>query len=319
MNLNFSQKNRKMKRKNTKLKVAILGLGSIGEFHAREFHNSGCEVSAILTTSKKSAKEASKKLKDLYGIKARYYFNLEELLSKEKLDAVSICTPSEMHSIQTKQSLDSGLHVLCEKPFVLDSKCNNYKTAKKLVKLAKEKKRILSVNTQWVSLLDELIKNHELQKISNFSMYLEPNIEGAINLISEAVPHMNSFLIKLLGDKEVKNIKFPLIQKDSVKIQFEYGICQVEYNFGLKKERPRKINFSINEIKFERIIGKNYQQQIAYDGKVLDINDPLKVSIQKFVNAIKNKDKPLIEKSEIIQNVKLQDLIIKKYLSVISQ
>ena len=39
-----------------KLRAAILGPGKIGEFHAREFANVGCDVIAILTSSGENCK-----------------------------------------------------------------------------------------------------------------------------------------------------------------------------------------------------------------------------------------------------------------------
>jgi hypothetical protein len=300
-----------------KLRVAILGVGSIGEFHAREFKNAGCEVVAILTSSMQSAHEKSKKLKNSYDIAAKPYWDIEELLSKEKIDAVSICTPPQFHSEQVRKCLEYNLNVLCEKPFIQDSDCDNYQIARKIFDLAKEKWKVLSVNTQLVSILDYVPKKYLSGNLNEFSMYMEPNKEGVINLITEVVPHMNSLLMHLAGDKIIKNIKFPVAEKNSVKIQFNYGDCKVEYNIGVKKERPRKLKFSINEKEFEREIGDNYKQKLVYDKYSIDIEDPLSISIRKFAKHIKSNNKLPVNNLEILNNVKLQDLIIKRYLLTI--
>jgi hypothetical protein len=300
-----------------KLKIAILGVGSIGEFHSREFNDLRCEVVAILTSKIESAYNKAKKLKEKYNINARSYSNLNELLSKEKIDAVSICTPHQFHSEQVRKCLEHNLHVLCEKPFVLDNNCDNYKIAKNLFELAKEKGKVLSVNTQLISMLDYIPKRIYSEGLNEFSMYMEPNKKGVINLITEVTPHMNSFLIRLMGNMDIKNIKFPIAQEDNVKINFNYGTCRVEYNIKIKDERPRKVEFSINGNKFERKIKENYEQELASEKNSVKIKDPLNVSIQKFIEAVKNKGKPLVGESEILQNVKLQDLIIKEYLLTI--
>jgi predicted dehydrogenase len=49
---------------------------------------------------------------------ARWYESVTDLLSREDLDFVDICTPPGSHMALIKQALDAGLHVLCEKPLV---------------------------------------------------------------------------------------------------------------------------------------------------------------------------------------------------------
>ena len=46
----------------------------------------------------------------------RWYDNVDDLLAGETLDFVDICTPPSSHAALTKQALNAGLHVLCEKP-----------------------------------------------------------------------------------------------------------------------------------------------------------------------------------------------------------
>ncbi len=42
------------------------------------------------------------------------------MLAREQLDAVFIATPSKLHARMVGKALERGLHVFCEKPFVLD-------------------------------------------------------------------------------------------------------------------------------------------------------------------------------------------------------
>ncbi|MDE1848527.1 MAG: Gfo/Idh/MocA family oxidoreductase [Nanoarchaeota archaeon] len=299
-------------------KVAVLGVGSIGEFHAREFNNSGCDVVAILTSSKESSIEKANKLKELYGINAVPYWDIDDLLKNNNLDMISICTPSKSHSEYIKKCLNKNLNILCEKPFIYDSLDKNYKIAKELILSAEKDNKVLSVNTQLVSILEQIPKNY-LTGIKEFSMYMEPSIEGAINLVIEAIPHMNSFIIKLMGNQRIENLKFPLVKNDEVIIRFKYGRCNAEYHFSLKRERPRKVKFKINGVEFERKIGENYSQTVEYDKNSIEIKDPLKVSIQQFIGACNLSGEPLVTKSELLYNLKIQDFIIHKLSKVIQR
>ena len=298
-----------------KLKVAILGAGNIGNFHVREFKNAGCDVVAILGSSAKSVKKTAEELYNMFRVEVRQDHNLTSLLENEKLDAVSICTPPELHSKQIKQCLEYGLHILCEKPFVFDSKYENYKIAQDLIKTSKERKKVLTVNTQWPSILDKL--NLKEKKINKFTMYMEPPGFGETTIISEAVPHMNSVLIRLANSGEATNFRF-YKSKEDIKIKFNYenknNICKVIYCIKPKQERPRKINFSINGQEYRReVTGENKHFIISKHMK-LEIEDPLKASIKKFVGAIKG-SKPLISETELFDNIKLQDIILKKLSS----
>lgn len=47
------------------------------------------------------------------------YTSVDEMLEKEQLDCVDICLPSYLHTDMTIKCLESGLHVICEKPMAL--------------------------------------------------------------------------------------------------------------------------------------------------------------------------------------------------------
>ena len=64
--------------------------------------------------------------KKLDSVKNRYpnaslYKDYKEMINNEKLDAVDICTPNNMHSIIAIYALNSGLNVICEKPDAINA------------------------------------------------------------------------------------------------------------------------------------------------------------------------------------------------------
>ena len=298
-----------------KPRIAILGASGFGKFHAREFRDAGCDICAILGSSKESSLKTSEMLLKEYKIIASPYYKLEELIKRERLNAVSICLPWDFHEKYTRKCLESGRHVLCEKPFVVSKNGEDYRTAKELFELAKEKNRVLTVNTQWPSVLKYLGGFGE--KIEKFYMTMEPGLKGR-EMIIDSIPHMNSMLIRLIPNGEIKNLEFSELKEDCAKIKFDYihskGLCRVKYNMRSKKERPREVSFSINEDTFKRETGENYQQKIIEGGRVFDIEDPVKVSIRSFVSAL-NGGKTLINREEVLENVKMQDEILKEYLN----
>jgi len=96
-----------------KYKFALIGCGRIALRHAEHITNNGI-LSAVCDVVKEKA--------DKLGIdyKAKVYYDIDDLLSKEKdIDVISICSPNGLHAEQTIKSLRAGFHVLCEKPMAL--------------------------------------------------------------------------------------------------------------------------------------------------------------------------------------------------------
>ena len=92
--------------------VGIIGAGSISDFHIEPYLNSGqCKIAAIADLNEKLAKEKAAK----YGIE-KVYTDYRDLLADKNIDAVSIVTPTFTHKNIVLEALQSGKHVLCEKP-----------------------------------------------------------------------------------------------------------------------------------------------------------------------------------------------------------
>ncbi|HMN77975.1 MAG TPA: Gfo/Idh/MocA family oxidoreductase [Burkholderiaceae bacterium] len=68
------------------------------------------------------------------------YADFDRMLANEQLDAVVVSTPSKMHASMVHKALDKGLHVFCEKPFVLD-----VNDGERLVALADSKNLVTQV------------------------------------------------------------------------------------------------------------------------------------------------------------------------------
>lgn len=97
------------------LKIGIIGCGGI----ANGKHMPGLaklpnvEMVAFCDIIPQSAKQAAEK----YGVEdARVYQDYTELLARESLDAVHVCTPNSSHAEISIASLEAGCHVMCEKP-----------------------------------------------------------------------------------------------------------------------------------------------------------------------------------------------------------
>ncbi len=96
-----------------KLRFAIIGCGRIAARHA-EIISAVAELSAVCDIKPERAGSFAQ----TYSCKS--YTDIGELLNNEPaVNIVSVCTPNSLHSSHTILSLESGRHVLCEKPMAV--------------------------------------------------------------------------------------------------------------------------------------------------------------------------------------------------------
>ena len=102
------------------MKFSIIGCGRIAQRHAEHIHKLGKLISVC-----DIIEERSKELAGKYG--ANSYTSVEQLLEgSQETDVVAVCTPNGLHAEHTIKALQSGFHVLCEKPMALTvADCSN--------------------------------------------------------------------------------------------------------------------------------------------------------------------------------------------------
>ncbi len=102
------------------MKVGIIGVGGMGASHNQALkalsEKTGIEVTAIADRTPEYLARA----KELWP-EAVLYEDGRELLEKEKLDCVHICTPSFLHADLTVAAMEAGMHVFVEKPVCLSA------------------------------------------------------------------------------------------------------------------------------------------------------------------------------------------------------
>jgi predicted dehydrogenase len=97
------------------LRVGVVGCGWAAYWHMASMRKIGnVKVVAICDKNKALARRVAKNL----GI-GGYYADLPEMLGKEKMDVVDICSPPQTHPALATQAMAAGCHVLTEKPMAL--------------------------------------------------------------------------------------------------------------------------------------------------------------------------------------------------------
>ncbi len=100
-----------------KFGVAVWGAGWVAGEHIKAYQNNPhCEIVAI-----GSRKESSARAKmDAAGLECAVYTDYDELIMDSRVDIVSICTPNDLHAVETIKAANAGKHILIEKPIALN-------------------------------------------------------------------------------------------------------------------------------------------------------------------------------------------------------
>jgi predicted dehydrogenase len=112
-----------------KIKVAVIGLGSMGRFHVRTYSQiPEAELMAVSDPIEAIGKEVSSKHK------VHYYPDYHEMLEREDIDLVSIVVPNYLHAPVAMDVIKAGKNVAIEKPL-----CLSLKDADALIDSARER------------------------------------------------------------------------------------------------------------------------------------------------------------------------------------
>ena len=115
----------------SKLRLAVIGVGGWGKNHARVLHDFGV-LSAVCDMDTQRTKEIAER----YNTNS--YYSIDDLLNREsKLDACLICTPTKTHSVVAKKIMERGINVFVEKPLSFSSK-----DCEEMVEISQKKKLI---------------------------------------------------------------------------------------------------------------------------------------------------------------------------------
>ena len=142
---------------NKKLKIGIIGIGTIADIHAQAIQKSSkLQLISAFSRNDTNVKEFGHK----YQISA--FSNWDAFISDPNLDAVSICTPNGTHLDYGQRSATAKKHVIVEKPIEI-----TVKRAKNLIEICKKNNVALAVIYQnrfskGISELKKMLDNNQL-------------------------------------------------------------------------------------------------------------------------------------------------------------
>lgn len=282
-------------------KIGIIGIGKWGKNHLRSLSDIDCNLVGISDVDIKK-----KKLAEEFGVK--FFQDYKQLL--DEVDAVTVTAPTDTHYQIVIDCLNTGKHVLIEKPIATTSE-----QSEELVSLAKSKNLILSVGYLFrfnnaIKRVKELLKEiGEIQYITCRYIHSTKPPRTDSGAILNLGIHPMDILNFITGKKPIKVFakKKNLLSKqfeDSAVVMFDYGefFATIEVSCT-HPEKKRDIWIIAEKEKIyvdyfnQKVI--RYPLNVTYE-KVernepfeenISANEPLKDELKYFVELIDEKDR----------------------------
>lgn len=206
-----------------KLRVGVIGVGFIGKAHIEALRRLGF-IDVVAISEKGNAQD---KAAALYIEKG--YDNYKEMIEKENLDAVHICTPNNVHYEIAMYAMEHGLAVMLEKPFTV-----SVEEAQRLSNYAREHHIVAGVNhslrmNPQIQQMKAMVKNGEVGNVfavtgdylqdwlfldTDWSWRLEPELSGKTRAFSDIGTHWVDMVEDIIGQKAVELIaEFEIVHK----------------------------------------------------------------------------------------------------------
>ena len=304
----------------TKVKIGVIGIGYLGRFHVEKLRQiNNCELVALVESDIDTLNSLKKSFNN------EIFKSYKQL--KNKVDAVSIVTPTIYHHEIAKFFLENKIDVFVEKPMT-----STVEQAKELDKLAKKKNCILQIghlerfNPTIIELTNH-IKQPKFIEVHRLTNFRERSTD--INVILDLMIHDIDIMLKILNTdiKKISAIGTKVFTKtlDIVNARILFSnkcIANITASrVSFKDERKIRIfqpdsyiSLDMHKKKILKYKKKTKGELKGYKDieifeKEFKNEDPLLNELDSFVNCVANKKKPIVSAIDGIRALKVADMI----------
>ena len=325
----------------SKVRVAVLGVGSLGQQHARIYNElqqqNIVELVGVFDTDKNRAglvaqKQATVALDSLESVTAT-------------ADAISIVTPTVTHHSLAKQLLEQGKHLLVEKPMT-----NNANQATELVHLAKRHGCILQVGhierfnpvfqyLRKVAHEPRFIESHRLSpfpaRSTDIGVVLDlmiHDLDILLAFVKSRVEHIDAAGVRVLSGSEdianarlrfandcVANLTVSRVSPESLRkirvfssgeapsyVSLDYRE-QKGYHYRLARDDEPESSLLKKLVagRDNAIVSQFGSRRIVREPVPIQKEEPLKVELESFVQCVVERQEPMVSGESARQAIEL--------------
>ena len=289
-----------------RLKIGVIGVGYLGEFHAKKYSAmKDINLVGLVDIDYDRAKEMARK----YNTKA--YDNYADILSL--VDGLSLAVPTESHFEIGYDILDHGIHLLIEKPIAL-----TLKDADQLIETATKNNAILQIGhierfNPAVAKMESLISrpffidSHRLSSFTNRGTDVDVildlmihDLDIILHIVNSEITEIHAVGMPVVSDRidianvrivfsngTVANLTASRVSSESFRVM---RIFQADNSISIDygKRKISVTQFRRNEKSFTNI------SSLTHEEDEFPESDPLADQIRSFINSIKTKTEPRV-------------------------
>ena len=288
-----------------KIRVAVIGVGYLGRFHAQKYAQAaGCELTAVVDARAEARDAVAQELG------TRGLADYRGLLGK--VDAVSVVTPTPGHFGIARDFLASGAHVLVEKPIT-----ETAAEARELIQLAARAGLILQVGhlerfNSAILAAEPYLRAPRFVECHRLAPYRERGTD--VNVVLDLMIHDIDIVQTIVGAPivSIDAVGTPVFSAEidiaNARIRFANGCVAnaTASRVSLKTERKMRIfeDDAYISLDLQQKILTLIRKRTAADGpgplpvaieeQSLEPGDALKAEIESFLECIRNKRAPVV-------------------------
>jgi predicted dehydrogenase len=309
-----------------KIKVGVIGVGSLGQWHARVYSElENAELVGVYDLNTARAEEIAARYK------TKVFLKMEELA--DNVEAASIVVPADKHYEVSMIFLKRNIHLLIEKPVATTTQ-----EAEEMVRLAEEKKLILQVGhierfNPVMRYLEEQIRKPKFIEAHRLAPY-PPIRSGAlprgteVSVVLDLMIHDLEIILHLVQSEvqEIHAIGVPILSKAediaNVRLTFKNQTIANITASRISPEPMRKIRVFTEDayisLDYQKQTGEIYKKngmQITRDKVPIEKDDALGRELASFILCVSNRETPIVGGRQAADALKLAVMISQKMRS----
>ncbi|SFQ00485.1 Predicted dehydrogenase [Halolamina pelagica] len=298
----------------------------MGQHHVRVYEE--LDEVELVGVADADAERASE-IAEEYGTRA---IEIQTLV--EHIDAVSIAVPTPYHYETAMTCIEHGVNVLIEKPIAASKS-----EGEKLIEEARSNDVLIQVGhierfNPAVTALDKVVDKEDIVAIHAERLGPPPEREIHDNAVIDLMIHDADIVLSLAGDEPttVQSAGTRDNRYATATLQFESGIVATLTASRLTQRKVRKLQITTEENFIEvdyldktidiyrRSVpefvkhdsGVQYRHESVIERPQVDNNEPLKVELSEFLEAVQNGTRPPVSGSDGLRAFELVTEIDKK-------
>jgi predicted dehydrogenase len=297
--------------------VAVIGAGSFGRHHLRILSKSpNAELAGVVDSSADRAAAAAAEYV------CRVFASAAELTGK--IDAAVVAVPTSAHADVGCVLLENGIDLLVEKPIAHDME-----SARRLVETAARHNRILQVGhlerfNPGVVALKNIVSLPLFFEIHRLSLFSPRSLD--VDVVLDLMIHDLDIVLDLVGKmpEEIRAAGITILSDKvdiaNVRLAFPGGCVANLTASRVSTERVRKLRLfqphqyiSLDYQKQEAVaftVSEN--QQIGFQPLPVAKDEPLRLEIEAFLDAVRNRSRPTVSGEEGLRALEIALAILAK-------